>query len=219
MCCDGACTATCEQCGADGHCGAAEDDDACGDVTCPASTDCAEYPSKLSDHRCLAQGKCKSSEDCAADNLPVRTACGMDPHMICDGEGNCVKPTVGCQNITNCSVSEAGICCGHYANSSGSAMCNISPAGCVPEPAQQTIPVECDQTLDCAVGTICCYSIYKYGSSVRCVASDECVSDQSTLARQLCSPNDPAPICPLGSTCTPADNTLESYMSSFHYCK
>lgn len=220
VCCDGACNDTCERCGGDGHCEMAEDDEACGEIACPASTDCLQYPPKLTEDRCLSRGACKAPEDCAATRAPLRTACGPDiKHTICDGEGNCVAPTVGCQNISNCPVSSDGICCGHYANGSGYAMCNISPASCVPAPAQGTIPVECDQTLDCALGTICCYSIYKYGSSVRCVAADECTSDQSTLARKLCRPNDPAPVCPLGTTCTPAEDTLEHYMSSFYYCK
>ena len=218
VCCDASCSGKCEQCSKAGHCEMPDDDVDCGTIVCAKGTDCRAYPASIDDHRCKARGTCKSAADCSGTDVPARMPCGTDKlHMICDGFGACQTPTVPCGIGTGtCPVSSNGICCGHSADG-GYAMCNISPADCEPAIGQSTIPIECNQALDCATSTVCCYQIYKYGSWMRCVPPSECVSNGATNDRQMCNPNDPNP-CPFASTCTAADATLESYMSSYHYC-
>ncbi len=219
VCCDAACTGNCEQCSTMGHCEMPDDDAACGSVACTGSSDCQTYPASLTDHRCKARGTCKSAADCQSTFVAARTPCGADKaHMLCDGAGTCQTPTVPCGTTSACPVSASlGLCCGH-SDGGGYAMCSISADSCAPASAQATIPIECNQGLDCATGTICCYHLYKYGSSMRCMPPSQCVSDGSSSSIQMCSPTDPNP-CPLGTVCAAADAMFESYMSSYYYCK
>ena len=65
VCCESSCRAACKQCLPAGKCNAVPvDDDACGNIGCPADTACRDYQSSITSNRCASFGMCKTAAAC-----------------------------------------------------------------------------------------------------------------------------------------------------------
>jgi hypothetical protein len=186
VCCDQACTGTCQQCSATGHCQAPADDPMCGVISCPADTTCRDYEASITTKRCKGLGQCKTGNDCAYVDAPKTRACGFVRQMtelaqaMCDGMGNCTGPTVKCGGDGDCSIQDS-YCCG----TAGGLACGKNACGdFAPRPG----PFLCDERADCAAGYVCCFQVTPGGTDSSCIAAELCKSDAASFRREACNP-------------------------------
>jgi hypothetical protein len=108
VCCESACAETCQACGPDGRCNVVpSDDEACGEIQCPASSECRKYPEKLTAQRCAAFLQCITSAACEAAPEKLGTPCGTQG--ACNGQGGCTLLRNGAP-CTSDIVCASGVC-------------------------------------------------------------------------------------------------------------
>jgi hypothetical protein len=193
VCCDQACTGSCEQCSASGHCQMPADDPTCGAIACPADTECRDYATSITTNRCKALGACKTAPDCTYVSAPTTKVCDSYQGMsefgeFCDGAGNCVGPTVSCGGDGQCPLYDM-VCCGTGQGYS-----------CLPAAASGRCDGSysafyCDETSDCEPGYICCADDTPGGEFSACSAG--------CAGIQVCNPAVSPSECKTG-TCKPA---------------
>ena len=148
VCCNESCDGVCMRCDASeslGTCVAAENDAACGELTCPESTECREYvPGDLASN-CAGRGVCLTEAPCTVQDDPDGATCGTqaDPGT-CDGDGECVVPDKAglgdsCNTDDDCGsqhcvtgVNGTNICCdsacdGVCEGCGSDGRCNVAP--------------------------------------------------------------------------------------------
>lgn len=202
ICCDQSCMGPCGQCSSTGHCQMPTDDPACGTIACPADTPCRDWATSITVNRCKAIGQCKAAADCAFLNAPAKTYCGyqttVDFAQVCDGNGQCGRPTVTCGADGECPVNP-GACCW-----------NVNSTSCVTDSTNCAGLgyAICDETADCAPGRICCYYFGFGGASIACRA--DCPASVSMgNQQQVCNPSVVGEC--LAGTCQPTNSTRPPY--------
>jgi hypothetical protein len=160
---------------------------ACGVITCPDDTTCADYQTSISANRCKQLGQCKTAADCTFLPALARTICGIvqpelysDITSFCDGAGNCRGPVVKCGGDGDCQFFDQA-CCG----TSGSGL--ICQVNACEDFGINFGPYLCDEKSDCRAGYVCCLSSNPGGRGSICV-SHACVSDGPSTNMQVCNP-------------------------------
>ena len=146
VCCESACHGACKACSTAGKCNLQPiDDEACGNIACPADTACKDYPNNITTNRCASFGVCKNAAACTFTAKPVRTPCSQTGPELCDAQANCTSPSVNCGGAT-CPVNNS-VCCGNapstfacVAKSNGLECLNMGGA------------ISCDENGDCPTG-------------------------------------------------------------------
>lgn len=137
VCCDAACEGVCEACNSAGSCNSAPgDDDRCEAITCPANTECTEYPEPRLTDRCVGFRQCiTSGAHCQANHAQAGETCGAGPSE-CSGQDTCNSVGV-CQSndLTN------GSSCFHGECEQGSCEAVPNPFDCIaPDPPELVLP-------------------------------------------------------------------------------
>lgn len=105
VCCESACSGTCQGCGADGRCDDAPVNDNRCTVTCPENSTCRVSKAPAAG-ACASFGQCAQ---CEAANTRAGILC--DPGRICDGAGGCspdVSGLVAAGPLHTCAVTNTG---------------------------------------------------------------------------------------------------------------
>ena len=214
ICCDQACSGTCQQCSASGVCEVPADDPACGTIACPGDSICRDYASSISSNRCKSIGQCKTAADCGYSNTPAKQVCGFVQGMteivqpVCDGAGGCVGPKVKCGGDGDCSPFDNMNCCG-----SGGNGLRCQATAC---PANQG-PFWCDEKADCAPGYVCCsFLVPTPAVGSKCMLTENCVSSGPSNYNQVCNPAANPSECSTGS-CQLGDGQVAP--PGFYICK
>ncbi|MEN9577597.1 MAG: hypothetical protein RJA70_606 [Pseudomonadota bacterium] len=123
------------------------DDEQCGEILCPASTDCVKYPASITTDRCEGLLMCVDSNDCVGEFADPGTDCSQVKGEVlqCSPQGECSDPLVTCgEEAKYC---PSGACC--YGLKAG-LTCN--PRG----ECDVANTVRCDEKADCPGATVCC---------------------------------------------------------------
>jgi hypothetical protein len=135
-------------------------------------------------------------------NSPAKTFCGLYQGMaslaqVCDGSGNCGRPTVTCGLDGECSTADHACC----ATGPASTAC-VAGNRCNPQGGGAF----CDEAADCPPGYVCCSWTNPGGSGVSCMATGVCVTGDFTFSGTVvCNPSTPGD-CGPGTTCQAAAN-------------
>jgi hypothetical protein len=218
VCCDAPCDGVCSTCSSAGRCVAPGDDTNCGTILCPMSTACRSYPDTMTSNRCKSLGVCKVPTDCPHTDSAARIPCAGSPpdQSLCDGDGQCRRPTVVCGTSATCPVSP-GICCYTYgATQADSVACQSDSTGCT---TGAVAAFSCDSEADCPSGTVCCLS--GQGTwSTSCVPAASCASPYPVTFIIVCDPNAAISVCPSGRSCQPGSSAPGPPLAGtgYHYC-
>ncbi|HWO09584.1 MAG TPA: hypothetical protein VNN80_08905 [Polyangiaceae bacterium] len=94
VCCTADCGGACRRCAASGlQCEPLDDDESCGDIPCPADTECRDFPASVSAGRCIG-GRCGSPERLCVGS-PVHAGLPCGDRSLCDTEGECSQARLG----------------------------------------------------------------------------------------------------------------------------
>lgn len=191
VCCQEACTASCEACnapGSIGYCQGIEQDDSCNATqACPPASACVDYPAGAGGGACAGRGSCSSG--CTPAYKPVGTPCGESGQ--CDGGGSCVgggllalgQPCESNDQCTEgfCSATASGarVCCNQACNGrceqcSALGLCNEAPAA---------DPVNCMIT-PCPADDVC-FDYPDTPTEARCASFGNCVGEAACEGESL----------------------------------
>lgn len=185
VCCNEACDGVCMRCdahGARGTCVAAPSDPACGELECPASTECRQYGAGAMDNNCADMGACATEVVCTIVDDPLDATCGTaEAPGFCDGAGECViegKLGLGesCTSADDCAsqhcvegLAGGSICC--------DSLCDGICESCGGDGHCDAAPADDDRCeIDCPDSTAC-QSYPSDPPADRCQAFGQCVTE------------------------------------------
>jgi hypothetical protein len=93
VCCETSCAQVCSQCnapGSEGTCTDAQNDEACGELTCPTDTECRQFI-LAGDANCVGIGECLLEATCNEATVTEGSVC-QDGAGMCIGDGQCAVP-------------------------------------------------------------------------------------------------------------------------------
>lgn len=185
VCCNEACTGVCMQCDAQGSlgtCVGTASDTACGELTCPESTECRQYMAGDLGNNCADMGVCATQATCTiVDELPDATCGTAEEPGLCDGAGECViegKLGLGeaCSANDDCAsrycvegLAGGSICC--------DSLCDGICESCGGDGHCDAAPADDDRCeIDCPDSTAC-QSYPSDPPADRCQAFGQCVTE------------------------------------------
>lgn len=160
VCCDAACDGNCQACGDDGRCDQSLTDDAgCGVVRCPGDSTCRDYPTSVTQNRCVA-GTCGTGEQvCSFTAQGEGQSCAST--LLCDASGGCSVPKsplgAVCGEDVECAGGQCvdGVCCESACD--GPCMnCRAGTGKCDVMPPDDEVceDVVCGLSGECVTGTV-----------------------------------------------------------------
>ncbi len=207
VCCNQACSGVCATCAGTGICRGTATDASCPTVSCSRFDESCVESTTNTAGVCAGRGQCRTEADCGF--RPSLTQC--EQGGSCDGQGFCSSPTVACAGTT-CQTGDGALCCSEFDGTDSSLRC-VNGSTCPAPPAfVPSIPISCDQHIDCPGEQVCCHSGTSTSSQLSCVTN--CSTPNPMLfAQQLCeSPAGRIFLqCPAGQTCDFSTDRLPGF--------
>jgi uncharacterized repeat protein (TIGR02543 family) len=196
-------------------CGSTAD---CSSGFCVGSTCCSSACPGVG----VANGCDVSCSSGTCQHTAAKTACGIirpavsstptgfnDIAEYCDGSGNCIAPTVACNDGStafSCALSATAVCCYHNTGQRTSDGFPIFQSYCGDPTNCGGIAVLwgqlCASNNDCPTGLLCCSKHAGSANWAVCTAPGACVANPNgDSSYPICDPN--APVCQAGLTCNP----------------